>query len=83
MHVDLAVTRSSSEAVAHTLVHPELLDNQFITLNSAQATAERAMQLVADIDGKKAMPEGNEGRFASQQAARLAILPPIADGSIT
>jgi beta-lactamase regulating signal transducer with metallopeptidase domain len=46
-----------------TLVNPELLDNRAVTLNFEQIPAERAMQLIADIDGMKAVFEGSRVHF--------------------
>ena len=46
-----------------TLVNPEALDTRLVTLNFEQIPAERAMQLVADIDGKKAVFEGIRVHF--------------------
>jgi beta-lactamase regulating signal transducer with metallopeptidase domain len=46
-----------------TLIHPELLDNRPVTLNFDQIPAERAMQLIADIDGMKPVFEGSRVHF--------------------
>lgn len=46
-----------------TLINPELLDNRLVTLDFDQIPAERAMQLVADIDGMKAVFEGSRVHF--------------------
>jgi hypothetical protein len=59
--------RAVSVAVAAkaglTLINPESLDNRLVTLNFDQIPAERAMQLIADIDGRKALFDGNQVRF--------------------
>lgn len=46
-----------------TLVNPEMLDERLITLDFDHIPAERAMQLIADIDGRKATVEGSRVRF--------------------
>jgi beta-lactamase regulating signal transducer with metallopeptidase domain len=48
------------------LVNPELLDRRPISLDFEQVPAERAMQLIAGIDGKKAYFDGVRVRFGSQ-----------------
>lgn len=49
-----------------TLVNPESLDNRLVTLSFKQMPAERAMRLIADVDGKKAVFEGNRVRFEAK-----------------
>lgn len=69
--VSQAVRDESARAVAVSvalssglvLVNPEALDNRLVTLNFDKITAERAMQLIADIDGLKAVFDGNRVRF--------------------
>ena len=46
-----------------TLVNPEALDERLVTLNFDRITAERAMQLIADIDGAQAIFDGNQVSF--------------------
>lgn len=58
-----AVAISVAAKAGLTLVNPELLDERLVTLNFDQVPAERAMQLVADIDGKKAVFEGSRVHF--------------------
>lgn len=45
------------------LINPELLDERPVTLNFEQITAERTMQLLADIDGMKAVFETGRVHF--------------------
>lgn len=69
--VSQAVRNESARAVAVsvalgaglTLVNPEALDNRLVTFNFDKITAERAMQLIADIDGMRAVFEGNRVHF--------------------
>jgi len=69
--VSQAVRNESARAVAVsvaleaglTLVNPEALDDRPVTLNFDKITADRAMQLIADIDGVKAVFDGNRVRF--------------------
>lgn len=69
--VSQAVRNESARAVAVsvalgaglTLVNPEALDNRLVTLNFDKIPAERAMQLIADIDGMKAVFDGNRVHF--------------------
>jgi type II secretory pathway component HofQ len=61
-----AVTTSVASKTELTLINPELLDNRLVTLNFEQIPAERAMQLIADIDGMKAVLEGDRVRFESK-----------------
>lgn len=46
-----------------TLLNPEALDNRLVTLNFDKIPAERAMQLIADVDGVKAVFDGNRVHF--------------------
>lgn len=72
--VSQAVRNESARAVAVsvalasglTLVNPEALDNRLVTLNFDNIPAERAMQLIADIDGAKAVFDGNRVSFESK-----------------
>lgn len=57
----LATTVASKAGL--TLINPEVLDTRPVTLNFEQIPAERAMQLIADIDGMKAAFEGSRVRF--------------------
>lgn len=69
--VSQAVRNESARAVAVsvaletglTLLNPEALDNRLVTLNFDKIPAERAMQLIADIDGMKAVFDGNRVHF--------------------
>jgi beta-lactamase regulating signal transducer with metallopeptidase domain len=69
--VSQAVRNESARAVAVsvaltaglTLVNPEALDERLVTLNFDRITAERAMQLIADIDGAQAIFDGNRVSF--------------------
>ncbi|MHB1059108.1 MAG: M56 family metallopeptidase [Rhodanobacter sp.] len=58
-----AVAVSVGLGAGLTLVNPEALDNRLVTLNFDQIPAERAMQLIADIDGMKAVFEGDRVHF--------------------
>jgi hypothetical protein len=58
-----AVAVSVAAKAGLTLINPEQLDNRPVTLNFDQIPAERAMQLVADIDGMKAVFEGSRVHF--------------------
>lgn len=58
-----AVAVSVALSTGLTLVNPEALDNRLVTLNFEQMPAERAMQLIADIDGMKAVFEGDRVHF--------------------
>ncbi len=62
-----APARSVAESVAAeaglVLANADVLDNRLVSLNFEQIPAERAMQLVADIDGKKAVFDGTRVRF--------------------
>ncbi|MFC5438112.1 M56 family metallopeptidase [Rhodanobacter umsongensis] len=58
-----AVAVSVALAAGLTLVNPEALDDRPVTLNFDRIPAERAMHLIADIDGAKAMFDGNRVRF--------------------
>ncbi|TPG08630.1 peptidase M56 [Rhodanobacter glycinis] len=69
--ISQAVRNESARAVAVsvalgaglTLVNPEALDNRLVTLNFDKIPAERAMQLIADVDGAKAVFDGNRVHF--------------------
>lgn len=69
--VSQAVRNESARAVAVsvaletglTLLNPEALDNRLVTLNFDKIPAERAMQLIADVDGVKAVFDGNRVHF--------------------
>lgn len=58
-----AVAISVASKAGLTLINPQSLDSRLITLNFAQIPAERAMQLIADIDGMKAVLEGSQVHF--------------------
>ncbi|OOG64004.1 peptidase M56 [Rhodanobacter sp. B04] len=58
-----AVAKTVAAKAGLVLVNPELLDERPVTLNFEQITAERAMQLLADIDGMKAVFEGSRVHF--------------------
>jgi len=58
-----AVAESMASKTGLELANPEALDNRPVTLNFEQIPAGRALQLVADIDGKKAVFDGNKVRF--------------------
>lgn len=61
-----AVAESMASKAGLELANPEALDNRLVTLNFEQIPAERALQLVADIDGKKATFDGKQVRFESK-----------------
>lgn len=61
-----AVAESMASKAGLELANPEALDNRLITLNFEQIPAERALQLVADIDGKKAVFDGKQVRFENK-----------------
>lgn len=61
-----AVAESMASGAGLELTNPEALDNRLVTLNFEQIPAERALQLVADIDGKKAVFDGNKVRFENK-----------------
>lgn len=61
-----AVAVSLASQAGLTLINPELLDNRPVTLNFEQIPAERAMQLIADIDGMKAVFEGSRVHFEAK-----------------
>lgn len=69
--VSQAVRNESARAVAVsvalsaglTLVNPQALDERLVTLNFDRIPAERAMQLIADIDGAQAIFDGNRVSF--------------------
>lgn len=58
-----AVAVSVAAKAGLTLVNPESLDSRLVTLNFEQIPAERAMYLIADIDGKKAVFDGKHVQF--------------------
>lgn len=61
-----AVAESMASKAGLELANPEALDNRLVTLNFEQIPAERALQLVADIDGKKATFDGKQVRFENK-----------------
>ncbi|MCW8809306.1 MAG: M56 family metallopeptidase [Rhodanobacter sp.] len=62
--------REIAEAVAakagFVLVNPEALDNRAVSLNFEQMPATAAMQLIADIDGKRAVFDDKRVRFETK-----------------
>jgi beta-lactamase regulating signal transducer with metallopeptidase domain len=58
-----AVAVSVAAKAGLALVNPESLDERLVTLNFDQVPAERAMQLIADIDGRKAVIDGSRVHF--------------------
>ena len=58
-----AVAKMVATKAGLVLINPELLDERPVTLNFEQITAERAMQLLADIDGMKAVFGGSQVHF--------------------
>jgi hypothetical protein len=69
--VSQAVRNESARAVAVsvalsaglTLVNPQALDERLVTFNFDRIPAERAMQLIADVDGAQAIFDGNRVSF--------------------
>lgn len=61
-----AVAESMASKAGLDLTNPEALDNRLVTLNFEQIPAEHALQLVADIDGKKALFDGKQVGFESK-----------------
>jgi hypothetical protein len=58
-----AIAVSVASSAGLTLINPERLDSRPVTLNFDQIPAERAIQLVADVDGMKAVFEGSRVHF--------------------
>lgn len=58
-----AVARSLAEKGDFTLVNPEALSTRTISLKFEQMSPIAALQLVADIDGKRAVFDGRSVRF--------------------
>jgi beta-lactamase regulating signal transducer with metallopeptidase domain len=66
-HVKDGHVRDVAQAIAskngYVLVDPDALDEQLITFNFEQIPVEKALQLVAKIDGKLAVFQGRQVRF--------------------
>jgi beta-lactamase regulating signal transducer with metallopeptidase domain len=60
------VAESMASKAGLELINPEALDNRPVTLNFEQIPAERALQLVANIDGKKATFDDKQVRFENK-----------------
>lgn len=57
------VVESMAKRAGLEVVNPQVLTMRPVTLNFDQIPAERAMRLLADIDGKQAIFKGNQLRF--------------------
>ncbi len=66
-HAKQSSARTLAEAVAvragFVLVNPEALNNCPVTLNFEQVPATSALQLIADIDGMRAVFEDKQVHF--------------------
>lgn len=58
-----SVIESMAQRAGLEVANPQDLSTNLVTLNFDQIPAERALQLLADIDGKKAVFEGKQVRF--------------------
>ena len=58
-----AVAQAVASKAGLMLNNPQALDSRPISLQFEQIPAGRAMQLIADIDGRKAVFEGMQVRF--------------------